>query len=164
MVEQWDRGDRLTDGFGHDHEIGQRCAAAADLDGTAHTRCAEFDDLVPQAPVESERFGGASHRWRRFIREEPIEQFSDGFLVGTQSQIDTHGWLRRGAAGFGAIDSLAHRSGRHRIDPAVAHSVGQRRVSLSPTAPCLSQSDSAVSLSVGQRRVLGPAVIGLARG
>ena len=90
MIDKGNGSDGTANGLGNNDEIAERCATATSLDGASHTRGTEFDHLVPKVAIETEWFSSTSHRRWGFIGEEPIEQFGDGFLVGTESQINTH--------------------------------------------------------------------------
>jgi hypothetical protein len=90
VIDQRNWSDRSTDSFSNDDKIAERSATATILWRASHSRGAEFDHLVPEISIEPERLGRAGHCGWSFIAEEPVKQFCDGFLVGTESQINAH--------------------------------------------------------------------------
>ena len=90
VIDQRNRSDRSANGFSNDDKIAERSATATVLRRASHSRGAEFDHLVPEISIEPKRLGRAGHCGWSFIAEEPIKQFCDGFLVGTESQINAH--------------------------------------------------------------------------
>jgi hypothetical protein len=74
VLNERNRGNGTSHRLGHDHQVRQRGPPTAGRVGHAHAGRAHVDQPVPKAAIEPERFGGARHRGRALLDEEPGER------------------------------------------------------------------------------------------